>query len=94
MKLKRLMIVLTVILCVVLGAVLLTACGVGAQGEKGEKGDKGDTGESGQTPYIGTNGNWWIGETDTGVAAMQADNGVYFSGPALYPACSGLYNQQ
>ncbi len=91
MKLKRLMIVLTVILCVVLGAVLLTACGGGAQGEKGEKGDKGDTGESGQTPYIGTNGNWWIGETDTGVAAMQADNGVYFSGACGVLATWTLY---
>jgi hypothetical protein len=30
------------------------------------KGDKGDTGA---TPHIGANGNWWIGETDTGVAA-------------------------
>ena len=23
----------------------------------------------GKTPYIGDNGNWWIGETDTGVPA-------------------------
>lgn len=23
-------------------------------------------GEDGQTPYIGENGNWWIGDTDTG----------------------------
>ena len=47
----------------------------GAQGEKGDKGDtgtqgeKGDTGKDGQTPRIGTNGNWWIGDTDTGVKA-------------------------
>ncbi len=53
----------------------------GAQGEKGEKGatgaqgPKGDTGatgadgEDGVTPHIGENGNWWIGETDTGVQA-------------------------
>ena len=26
-------------------------------------------GPPGVTPHIGTNGNWWIGETDTGVAA-------------------------
>ena len=26
-------------------------------------------GEDGLTPYIGDNGNWWIGETDTGVLA-------------------------
>ena len=27
-------------------------------------------GEDGQTPYIGANGNWWIGEADTGVQAQ------------------------
>ncbi len=44
----------------------------GAQGPQGEKGDKGDTGANGKdglTPFIGENGNWCIGETDTGVAA-------------------------
>lgn len=30
---------------------------------KGQKGDPGDT------PSIGPNGNWWIGDTDTGVSA-------------------------
>lgn len=42
-------------------------------GEKGDKGDKGDTGTAGSdglTPYIGDNGNWWIGTTDTGVKAQ------------------------
>ena len=37
---------------------------------KGDKGDKGDQGEAGLTPYIGVNGNWWIGESDLGVAAQ------------------------
>lgn len=53
----------------------------GVQGEKGDKGDKGDQGETGAdgqqgepgndglTPFIGENGNWWIGETDTGTSA-------------------------
>lgn len=53
----------------------------GAQGAQGEKGDKGDTGatgaqgaqgekgEDGLTPFIGDNGNWWIGDTDTKVPA-------------------------
>ena len=50
----------------------------GIQGEQGPQGDKGDTGEQGPqgepgkdglTPYIGSNGNWWIGDTDTGVTA-------------------------
>lgn len=27
----------------------------------------------GQTPYIGSNGNWWIGNTDTGVKAAGTD---------------------
>lgn len=26
-------------------------------------------GEQGDTPYIGSNGNWWIGDVDTGVSA-------------------------
>lgn len=35
-------------------------------GESGIKGDKGDKGEPGNTPYIGVNNNWFIGEVDTG----------------------------
>lgn len=30
------------------------------------KGDKGDTGADGITPHIGANGNWYIGDDDTG----------------------------
>lgn len=39
---------------------------------------KGPTGEPGNTPFIGENGNWWVGETDTGVAASGGndDSGV------------------
>ena len=33
---------------------------------KGDKGDKGAAGSDGITPHIGTNGNWYIGSTDTG----------------------------
>lgn len=32
------------------------------------------SGTDGETPYIGENGNWWIGETDTGVNA-EGDDG-------------------
>ena len=32
-------------------------------------GDDGKDGEDGLTPYIGDNGNWWIGDKDTGVQA-------------------------
>ena len=56
----------------------------GAKGEKGDKGDKGDRGEQGVqgiqgekgekgepgiSPHIGDNGNWFIGNVDTGVSA-------------------------
>ena len=47
----------------------------GAQGEKGETGAQGEKGADGLTPYIGANGNWWVGETDTGVKA-QGPQGV------------------
>lgn len=32
-------------------------------------GDPGKDGEDGETPYIGANGNWWIGNNDTGTIA-------------------------
>lgn len=35
----------------------------GADGAPGPKGDPGDS------PHIGENGNWWVGDTDTGVSA-------------------------
>ncbi len=44
----------------------------GIQGEKGDKGDKGDTGAAGKdgsVVTIGTNGNWFIDDKDTGVKA-------------------------
>ena len=47
----------------------------GDRGEKGDKGDKGDKGADGLPPFIGENGNWWIGTTDTGVKAA-ADSSI------------------
>jgi hypothetical protein len=38
----------------------------GAKGDPGDPGDPGAPGADGITPHIGDNGNWWIGETDTG----------------------------
>lgn len=38
----------------------------GAPGADGAPGPKGDPGDS---PHIGENGNWWVGDTDTGVSA-------------------------
>lgn len=32
--------------------------------------------KDGETPYIGENGNWWIGETDTGVSAGGTGSGL------------------
>ena len=41
----------------------------GADGKPGKDGDPGQKGDPGNTPFIGENGNWWIGTTDTGVKA-------------------------
>lgn len=38
----------------------------GLKGDPGEKGDPGTAGADGVTPHIGENGNWYIGNTDTG----------------------------
>src|SRR5690625_392518 len=37
---------------------------------------KGEDGNDGLSPYIGSNGNWWVGDTDTGVPA-EAEGDVY-----------------
>lgn len=55
-------------------------------------------GVDGTTPHIGKNGNWWIGETDTGVPA----NGVSATAPIItsinlpssaWEGADGLYSQ-
>jgi len=38
---------------------------------KGDKGEKGDDGKNGETPYIGQNGHWFIGDVDTGISATE-----------------------
>lgn len=38
----------------------------GANGKDGNPGAKGDPGKDGVTPTIGENGNWYLGDTDTG----------------------------
>ena len=50
----------------------------GAAGKDGTNGQNGRDGKDGNTPFIGENGNWWIGEIDTGVKAAGIDgtNGV------------------
>ena len=37
----------------------------------------GTDGQDGKTPYIGVNGNWWIGTTDTGVRAEGKDGDAF-----------------
>ena len=55
-------------------ALLLASCGgKSTQGEQGIPGIQGLKGSDGLTPFIGENGNWWIGETDTGVCATGKD---------------------
>ena len=41
-----------------------------AGGEEGKNGADGQDGADGKTPYIGENGNWWIGDSDTGIKAV------------------------
>lgn len=45
----------------------------GPQGPQGEPGVQGVPGENGLTPYIGANGNWFIGEEDTGTPVKSAN---------------------
>ena len=47
---------------------------VGPEGPKGDPGDPGEPVDDGNTPYIGPNGHWWIGNTDTGIAATDIDS--------------------
>lgn len=49
-----------------------------AKGQDGKDGADGKDGDDGQTPYVGSNGNWWIGGVDTGVKAKgeKGDTGA------------------
>lgn len=42
---------------------------VAEKGNTGAQGEVGAPGADGITPHIGDNGNWWLGDTDTGVPA-------------------------
>ncbi len=42
------------------------------KGKPGENGLPGVNGEDGETPYVGDNGNWYIGENDTGKPSRGA----------------------
>ncbi|MDD5932801.1 MAG: leucine-rich repeat protein, partial [bacterium] len=51
----------------------LSSCSItgpqGPQGEQGVQGQPGKDGENGQTPHIGADGDWWIGNIDTNIPA-------------------------
>ena len=47
----------------------------GPPGPQGDKGKDGTDGKDGITPHIGSNGNWYLGDTDTGVLA-RGTNGA------------------
>ena len=48
----------------------------------GEAGKDGEDGKNGLTPHIGENGNWWVGDTDTGVSAKGDKGDTGPQGPA------------
>ena len=64
-QMKKLLAVLLLILMMI----SLAACGAG--GKDGAPGKDGINGADGKTPYI-KDGNWWIGDIDTGVKAEGA----------------------
>lgn len=47
-----------------------SASGTSSADLRGKDGSPGEDGDDGVTPHIGANGNWWIGETDTGTKAQ------------------------
>lgn len=55
-------------------------------------GPQGNPGNDGETPYIGTNGNWFIGSNDTGVAARgpKGDTGADGTGVTILGSYTSL----
>lgn len=53
----------------------------GQDGRDGQDGQNGQDGVNGLTPRIGENGNWWLGDTDTGVCAKGAQGDTGATGP-------------
>ena len=71
---KRIVIILLVLSLVTSMAASLSSCSKNKKGEEvpglaGPAGADGANGKDGLTPFIGENGNWWIGTIDTGVLA-------------------------
>jgi hypothetical protein len=53
-------------------------------GSDGVDGTNGTNGVDGLTPYIGENGNWYIGETDTGVFAGYRNDEIIQTGEYIF----------
>lgn len=64
----------------------------GPKGDDGAPGAPGKDGEDGLTPYIGANGNWFIGNTDTGVKA-QGEKGADGVAPSIEDIIAALQDQ-
>lgn len=45
------------------------------------RGEQGDPGQNGETPYIGENGNWWLGDDDTGIPSAGRPGETGDKGP-------------
>lgn len=56
---------------------------------KGAKGDKGEPGADGITPTIGSNGNWFLGATDTGKPSRGATGAPGKDGADGKPGATG-----
>ena len=77
-KMKTISGLLSIIMLFVLCVASMTACGAkdavpGPQGVQGEQGEPGKDGVDGESPCVGENGNWWVGNIDTGVYAYAND---------------------
>ena len=62
----------------------------GVDGKDGADGLNGADGKDGNTPFIGENGNWWIGTNDTGVKAEGKDGSAGEKGDTGEKQCIGL----
>ena len=73
---KRILAIVLVLSLATSMAVSLSSCkkkGEEAPGPAGPAGADGANGSDGLTPFIGENGNWWIGSVDTGVPAAAVN---------------------
>lgn len=57
---------------------------------RGPSGEKGENGQDGTTPHIGSNGNWYLGERDTGVQAQGPKGNPGAHGKDGAPGKDGL----